>query len=998
MALRPQPISWNLTGGLSGDTNPLSVQPGSHLRLDDVKQERADEWRARQGFDAVTMSPGPVQVGAKADGGLAYLADADGDVMRFYDSGTSTTSYGASLRDRPANWTRYSVNYQRSTGAASSLDVAVTPTAVAVKNAFVFPHVLTFFRKSTMEQIAPAVTLLSTTNYARVAALGSLFVVVMGCTDGTTRAVVYDSAGNQQRSDTISGAGGHATVSWVDVMYYTGSTITIVARTAANQIRFIEYNPSTGSTATANLVIAVTCDNWLSLLSEPDGSGVRYIAVSNTSPSTRVLRVTSAGAVTADEQAEAIASTSMAGVAYTNGTEWQIVYQTAGGPKACKKSTTIGAAAFVGGAARTDLALKGNAWREPGTDPMRVIMGINVTAAAETQRTYLEFTFSFTGGNTVTTREEPQSVILPLDAWVDPFGGEALPHVVRDSSRSFWTALYRRATATEIAGASAAVYVPDVWHIEYPASAAANVGALSVGRPLECAGALWFPSGALFAAEPGPCPIHGVPFFPRSPTLVQSTVGGAGLTLLATYQYVEMLEIADQHGRVWRSPLSEPASITLTGANNTVTATYDPRTMPCLESQGLSLGIQPRSVAAKLFRTAGNGSVFQLVSITYLSSGTGAVATVDSTTDIVLAGNDFLYTYAELETAITPRPAYLATYGDRLWMVNADFRTELWFSKHIRPGHQPEFVGEFVIDFDDEFGDITGIAQLDDKLVVFKKNAIYLVAGDGPEDNGSGSLHSTARVSMDVGAIIGPPTLSTGEEVFFVSERGIFSIDRSARVAWIGSPVDDFFCQPTVRTPIVVTDIVFSRAKNEVRFLYSGGQLVYDRKHQIWYRWTGGLSGYALSAIVSGNQMLFKSDGALTENATSTTDAGTTYRGTIRSAWVRAGQFGTQMRLYRAFVTGAQVGTNTGVAPKLTIFQNNSDDPVQAFEAANPFPSTETPIQAEARPGHGRQNCAAFSLQIELPPSDSTWRLEQWGAVVGVRGGAEKRPATERWT
>src|SRR6185295_12949786 len=346
MALRPQPVSWSLTGGLAGDSNPLSVQPGSHLRLDDVKQERADEWRARQGFDAVTMSPGPVQVGAKADGGLAYLADTDGDVMRFYDSGTSTTSYGASLRDRPANWTRYSVNYQRSTGAASSLDVAVTPTAVAVKNAFVFPHVLTFFRKSTMEQIAPAVTLLSTANYARVAALGSLFVVVMGCTDGTTRAVVYDSAGNQQRSDTISGAGGHATVSWVDVMYYTGSTITIVARTAANQIRFIEYNPSTGSTATANLVIAVTCDNWLSLLSEPDGSGVRYVAVSNTSPSTRVLRVTSAGAVTTDEQAEAIASTSMAGVAYTNGTEWQIVYQTAGGPKACKKSTTIGAAAF----------------------------------------------------------------------------------------------------------------------------------------------------------------------------------------------------------------------------------------------------------------------------------------------------------------------------------------------------------------------------------------------------------------------------------------------------------------------------------------------------------------------------------------------------------------------------------------------------------------------------------------------------------------------------
>jgi len=992
MALNPSPISWPLTDGLAGDSNPLSVQPGSHLRLDDVKQERADEWRARQGFDAVTMNPGPVMVGAKADGGLAYLADADGDVMRFYDSGTSTSSYGTSLRDRPANWTRYSVNYQRSVGVASSLDIAVTSTAVMVKNAFTFPHLVTFFRKSTMEQIAPAVSLLNSTNYARVASLGSLFVVVMGCNDGTTRAVVYDSAGNQQRSDTISGAGGHALLSWVDIMYYTGSTVTIVARTAANQIRFIEYNPSTGSTATANLVIAVTCDNWLSLLSDPDASGVRYIAVSNTTPSTRVLRVTSAGTVTTDEQAEAVASTQMAGVAYTSGTEWQVVYQTAGGPKACKKSTTIGTPAFIGGAARTDLKLRGSAWREPSTDPMRVIMAISVSATTETQRTYLEYTFSFTGGNAVTTKEEPQSVILPLDAWEDPFGGEVQPHVVRDSARSYWTALYRRATATEIAGTSSPIYVPDVWHIEYPSSAVGNVGTLSVGRPLECAGSLWFPSGALFAAEPGPCPIHGVPFFPRAPTLVQS-VGAGGLTLLASYQYVVMLEVADQRGRIWRSPLSEPASITLTGANNTVTVTYDPRTMPCLESAS-----QPRSVAAKLFRTAGNGSVFQLVAVTYLSTGTGVVTTVDLATDIVLSGNDFLYTYVELETAITPRPAYLAAYGDRMWMVNADFRTELWFSKHLRPGHQPEFVDEFVIDFDDEFGNITGLAQLDDKLVVFKRNAIYLVAGDGPEDNGSGSLHSTARVGLDVGAIVGPPTISTGEEVFFVSERGIFSIDRSARVNWIGSPVDDFFCQPTVRTPITVTDVVFARAKNEVRFLYSGGQLVYDRKHKIWYSWVGGLNNYTLAAIVGGNQMLFNGSGALAENATSTTDAGTAYRGTIRSAWIRAGQFGTQMRLYRAFVTGAQIGTNTGVAPKLTIFQNNSDTAIQAFEPANPLPSTVTPIQAEARPGHGRQNCAAFSLQIELPASDSTWRLEQWGAVVGVRGGAEKRPATERWT
>ena len=996
MPLSRSPVSWPLTGGLAGDSNPLSIQPGSHLRLEDVRQERADEWRARQGFDAVTMSPGPVMVGVSSGGGgVPYLADADGDIMRFYDPGSSQTSYGTSYRDRPANWERMAVSSFNRVTPSQIVDCAATSSSVMTMSFQGSVLYLATYGKTTKAQLSAPVTIGPTIGgnsvfCGKIGAIGDTYVAVAVDGGNTLTAFVYDATGTFQRTDTLfTGAASiHSTL--LDILYFSGSTITIVCQTSGNQIRFIEYNPATGSTATANLTLAVSVSSALSLLSDPDASGTRFVAASfGGVPSTRVLRVTSAGAITSNEQAEAIVSSYIAGVAYTNGTEWQIVYQTAGGLKGCKKSTTIGTPAFVGVTARTDMTLKSSAWREPGTDPMRVLLGINVTPSAESQYTYLEYSFSFTGGNAFTTNEEPQSILLPLDAWNGPSSGNALPRVQRDSSRSFWTSLVRRASTLN----QASFYAVDIWHANYPASAAANVGQLSVGRPTECASALWFPSGMLFSFEPGPCPSHGVPFFPRSPSsLSQSTVGGSRLTLLSTYQYVVVLVVTDRKGRIWRSPLSEPTSITLTGANDTVSGTYDNTTMPCIAETA-----QVRSVTACLFRTAGNGSVFQLAATNSALSPSVPWSWVDSISDATLAGNDFIYTLSELETAITPRPAYLATYGDRFWLVNADFRTELWFSKHIRPGHQPEFVGEFVIDFDDEFGDITGIAQLDDKLVVFKRNAIYLVGGDGPEDNGAGSLHSTARVGLDVGAIIGPPVVSTGEEVFFVSDRGIFSIDRSARITW-HSPVDDFFCQPTVRTPIVVTDIVFSRTKNEVRFLYSGGELVYDRKHQIWYRWTGGLSGYTLSAVVGGNQMLFKSTGALVENETSTTDAGTTYRGLLRSAWVRAGQFGTQMRLYRAFVTGAQIGTNTGVAPKLTIFQNNSDDPVQSFEPANPFPSTETPIQAEARPGHGRQNCSAFSLQIELPASDRTWRLEQWGAVVGVRGGAEKRPATERWT
>src|SRR5947207_913194 len=62
MPLQKQTISWPLTGGLDTKTGPLSVAPGSFLTLDDVRQERVNEWRSRAGSSHVASDDVPESV------------------------------------------------------------------------------------------------------------------------------------------------------------------------------------------------------------------------------------------------------------------------------------------------------------------------------------------------------------------------------------------------------------------------------------------------------------------------------------------------------------------------------------------------------------------------------------------------------------------------------------------------------------------------------------------------------------------------------------------------------------------------------------------------------------------------------------------------------------------------------------------------------------------------------------------------------------------------
>ena len=70
----------------------------------------------------------------------------------------------------------------------------------------------------------------------------------------------------------------------------------------------------------------------------------------------------------------------------------------------------------------------------------------------------------------------------------------------------------------------------------------------------------------------------------------------------------------------------------------------------------------------------------------------------------------------------------MAARRDRVFAVPADDRTAVWYSKPLAEGVGIEFTDGYYVR-SETGGDVTGLAVLDDKVLVFKKNQIRYFGG-----------------------------------------------------------------------------------------------------------------------------------------------------------------------------------------------------------------------------------------------------------------------------
>jgi hypothetical protein len=555
------------------------------------------------------------------------------------------------------------------------------------------------------------------------------------------------------------------------------------------------------------------------------------------------------------------------------------------------------------------------------------------------------------------------------------------------------------------AGVQQNQFAVDQWDVSY--LSIANVGTPSflfpnLGPGLKGSQASYLPAAQLLQTVNGQTVCgHGESAVPYgvSPSL---TAGGS-LTSGAKYQWMVSVDMPDENGNVWRSPAGLPSTqITPSAGNLSVSIVIRVSPFEC--------GARKRVI--KLWRTSGNGFVFQLVKELTDFAGANATITVsDGLADTALAGSSF-YPFAlpgqaggELPPTITPAASHIEQFDGRMFIVDRDFPSRVRYTKPIAQGISPEFPDEFQINIVDSDGDITGLQALDDKLVIRKLGAVYIVPAGGPNNDGSGTFYQALRVSSTVGSVSGTPAVSTGEENWFFSQFGVYRMNRSLGIDFVGEPVDQFFNQPQIFFPDVPLSMTFNHAANQIRILTTSFRLIYDTIHQVWHRdiFPGddrGGSGYTMFMIETAQgDMFFRATGEVwfdtaDDGASTTTDPnGVLVSGLIRSPWMRPADVEGWVRLYEARSVYLK-GPNGGLTafPQMLVYANNGEGGTDTGARSGTTNPTEQRLAFRPK---GAPKVSAFSIAVQLPGGDQSWRLDLWTVLVGVgkRGMAKLSPA-----
>ncbi len=348
----------------------------------------------------------------------------------------------------------------------------------------------------------------------------------------------------------------------------------------------------------------------------------------------------------------------------------------------------------------------------------------------------------------------------------------------------------------------------------------------------EIAGALHLTGGQLWEYD-GVKPVElGFQVWPEN--VSYTTSGAGGLITANTYNYVFTYEWTDNQGNLHRSAPSIPLVVTTTGSTSTNTL-YVP-TLRLTYKQPFLAPTSPNvknPVRIVGYRWSTSQEVFyQFTSLTMptLDDTTiDFVVITDTKSDAQILGNTILYTTGGVVEDIAP-PASIdsALYGSRLFLIDAEDPNLLWYSKQVIENTPVEMSDLFTIYIapttgaQGSTGPMTALAAMDDKLIIFKKDAIYYITGTGPDNTGANNdFSSPIFITSGVGTSNPDSIVLTPNGLMFQSDKGIWQLGRDLSTTYIGAPVETYNSAIVQSTQMIpATTYVLFVLNNNLTLMY----------------------------------------------------------------------------------------------------------------------------------------------------------------------------------
>jgi hypothetical protein len=478
---------------------------------------------------------------------------------------------------------------------------------------------------------------------------------------------------------------------------------------------------------------------------------------------------------------------------------------------------------------------------------------------------------------------------------------------------------------------------------------------------------------------------HGFNVFPE-------LVGGGflntdGNIAVGTYQYCVVYEWVDAQGQLHQSAPSVPITVTTPEANANVEISF----------AHLILTYKT-AVSIVIYRTQNGLTQFYQVSPS-LASGvyipndpTTPIGTfIDGAADADIIGNNQLYTNGgEFENIEIPATSIIWQYANRLMGVYSESPTTIGFSKQIVSGQFPspvEFTDTFTIVVPEQIQYVSGGIQMDDKCIIFGPNYVYYMTGQGPSANGQNNDFSTPLlISSDAGCIDNKSIVLTPLGVMFKSTKGIYLLDRSLQVEYIGAPVEEY-------NSATITSVQMVETYNQVRFsLNTGIVLVYDYYFKQWGTFTNiaavdscifqGLYTY----LQAGGNVFQETPGVYTDNGAFIPMGFTT-------SWFSFAKIQGFQRVYSLLVLGQWISPHTMQYQFNINFNSNTVQTVQV-----PVLSQLTPYQYRIFPQFQKeQSYQLVVLEQQSSPFGQGLSLSDFTFEVGLKKGHFKLPAAQSY-
>jgi len=532
-------------------------------------------------------------------------------------------------------------------------------------------------------------------------------------------------------------------------------------------------------------------------------------------------------------------------------------------------------------------------------------------------------------------------------------------------------------------------------------------------RTAEAAGSMHLGGGLLQMYDGLGFVEHGFNLYPEGQTAT-GALQVTGLSAGSTYshQYVGVYEWSDNAGNLHRSAPSVPVTVTssavISAANDASILFPTLRLTQKTEANGRS------DVLLAVYRTedaaaASGGTVFYRLPYTSTNvndTSVDSVTITDDTEDADLIAGAPLYTDGTppvIENIASPPPLALAAHKNRMFVVPATDADTIQYSKQVTPGVPVEFGESFVVNVPADGGNVTALASMDDKLVIFKRGSIYVLTGDGPAATGEFDDFGTPTfVTGDSGCINQRSIGTTPDGLMFQSDKGIKMLTRALQVVDIGAPVQDLALAGC-------TSCVQIADRDQLVLTFD------DRTALVFDYFVGQWAQYSNLAAVDSllwqnTHVYLRSDGvALIEDADTFTDDGSFIQMKVRSAWLSFGGLQGYQRVYRILILGQYKSPHTlyvDVAYDFdpTIKQTLTIEPTPAttYGSVSPYGSESVyggvfaPYQW--RVNIARQKCQSIQLTIrdaEGTDPGASCTLSGMTALVGVIPGVNRMPATQ---